>query len=427
VIETLGSLTRAAGLDIYEVRATEATSEEAALKALQGFGATDTGIVVNERNALAYMPVLACTRVISETLASMPCKLFAEDIDGSSVAKAHYLYSILHDEPNPEMSAFQFWEAVAVQLCLFNVAYAEIEWSKAGRVKALWPLLPDRTTPRRIRTQLVFDYIREDGTAVTLSSDDVLYIPGCLSTSGLETQSLIKYAREAIGLGLAPQKYASNFYKNNARPGMYLAFPGVLTRETRQQIAASWNDIHAGIQGAGRTGVVEGGGELKVPGVSQVDAEFSQTRADQLLEVCRVYRMPPHMIADLSHATYSNIEHSDMSFAKHTMLPYAKRCESQVNRKLVGVGTGYYCEFSMDALMRGDLLSRTEASARGVQSGLLTPNEGRALENRPRLKGGDSLMIQSATVPIELAGKIQPQQPAPDNKKKEDTKDNGNG
>jgi HK97 family phage portal protein len=425
MINTLASLALDAGQDIFapEKRWMEAPSEEKLYSNWNGlyYPSTDTGISVSEKNALTYMPVLACVRVISETFASFPCKVFRETDNGSEVAKNNYLYPIVHDQPNEEMSAFTFWEALAVSLCLYNNAYAAIEWNNAGRVKALWPLLPDSVTPARTPAGKPYWVIHTDDGPKPMAASDVLHIPGCLNITGRVAESLVKYAREAIGLGLAPQKYAANFYKNNARPGMYLTFPQVLNKQTRDEIRANWDAVHKGINGAGTTGVIEGGGEIKIPSVSQKDAEFSITRDQQLLETCRVYRMKPHMIADLSRGTFSNIEHEDIGFAKHTMTPYCRRSEAEINRKLIGIGTGYYAEFNMDALMRGDLLSRTQAHAQAINTAQMTPNEARRKENRPAIEGGDKLYIQGANVPLEMAGKVQaaPQKQITDGDKNE--------
>jgi HK97 family phage portal protein len=410
MIHTLASMALAAGHDILspDKRFVNVPKESDIYRGLTGYGPTDTGLNVTESNALSYIPVLACTRVISETLACLPLKLFRDSDSGPEVARSHYLYPILHDAPNNEMTAFSFWEAAGVSLCLYNNFYAEIEWNQAGRAKALWPLLPGMVQMRRVSGRLLYEYQTESGK-VTLPFENVLHIPGCLQLNGVLADSLIKWAREAIGLGLAPQKYAGNFYKNNARPGIYLSTPNVLGDQARKQLIAAWNDIHAGIQGAGKTGLAEGGIEIKTVGVTQKDAEFSVTRDFQLLEACRIYRVPPHMIADLSRATFSNIEHQDIAFAKHTMSPYCRRSEQVINMKLVGIGSGYYAEFNLDGLMRGDLKSRTEAYAQAVQSAQMTPNEVRSKENRSAIKGGDKLYIQGANVPLDMAG--QQQQP----------------
>jgi HK97 family phage portal protein len=412
MINTLASLALDSGVDILaapEKRFVDVPKESDIYRGLTSYGQTDTGLSINEQNALSYMPVLACTRVISETLAMLPLKVFREGESGPEAAKSHYLYQILYAQPNPEMTSFNFWEAAGVSLCLYNHFYAQIEWNQAGRVKALWPLLPNRVTLRRVGSRLVYDYITDDGLE-TLDSVDVLHVPGCLNLTGVATESLIRWAREAIGLGLAPQKYAANFYKNNARPGMYLTTTQALSPAYRETLRQGWNDIHAGISGAGKTGVLEGGLEIKIPSVPQKDAEFSVTREFQLQEVCRVYRVPLHMVGDLSRSTNNNIEHQGLEFSKFTMAPYCRRIEQVINMRLLGINSGYYSEFNMAAIERGDLLSRTQAYALAINTAQMMPNEARAKENRAAVDGGDKLYIQGANVPLEMAGKHLDQQ-----------------
>ncbi|HET9395676.1 MAG TPA: phage portal protein [Nitrospiraceae bacterium] len=417
MIESLAALAANAGHDILAPaeRAIEVPSEKAAQQALMGLGGapTATGISVSESNALAYMPVLACSRVVSETFACFVPKVHRRTPDGPESADTHYVYPVVHDQANEEMSAFSLWESVAVSLCLFNRAYVLIDWNGGGRVRGLWPVPPNKVTHKRTKANRLYFEIETVNGPEQVDPADMLYIPGCLQISpGSQAESLIKWARESIGLGLAPQQYASNFYRNNARPGMYLKFPNALNPDTRKQIAMAWNDIHAGIQGAGRTGVIEGGGELVTPSFSMEQAQFSQTRQDQLLEICRLYRVPPPMLQDYSRATYSNVEHSDISLGKHTMTPYCRRVEAEANRKLFGVGSEFYLEFNMDALLRGDLESRTRSYAQAINTSQMTPNEARRKENRPALPGGDRLYIQGANVPLEQAGQKRTQIPA---------------
>jgi HK97 family phage portal protein len=163
-----------------------------------------------------------------------------------------------------------------------------------------------------------------------------------------------------------------------------------------------------------------------------------ELRRFQISEASRIFNVAPALLFDLSTGTYSNVEQQSLSFATQTITPLVKLIEQELNLKLFGgnpntrQNTVNYVEFNVDALVRGDLKSRMEALARSVNAALLTPDEARALDNRPAMPGGDRLYIQGATVPLEDAGKTVPATnpaPEPEEPIEEDTQevdDNGN-
>ena len=196
-------------------------------------GGSSSGKRVNERSAMQMTAVYSCVRILSEAVASLPLHVYKYTDTGTAKAVEHPLYTILHDEPNPEMTSFVFRETLMTHLLLWGNAYAQIIRNGRGDVIGLYPLMPDRmTVDRDDRGQLYYEYMVSNDDApinkkstVKLSPSDVLHIPG-LGFDGLVGYSPIAMAKNAIGLAIATEEYGSKFFANGAAPSGVLEHPG---------------------------------------------------------------------------------------------------------------------------------------------------------------------------------------------------------
>lgn len=347
-------------------------------------GETASGVDVSERSSLGLSAVYAAARILGESVAVLPLRVFKRNDDGGrQLARDRREDYLLHEEPNPEMSAFSWREsAQGTGLALWGNTYAEIEWNGAGKVAALWPLSSNMVTPRRVRealpggrwrSRVVYDVVEIDGTPVTLPAEDVLHIPA-LSFDGLRGISPIRQQREAVALGIAVQEYGARFFGNGSVPSGYIKAPSQLGTKGREKLRAAWEETHRGRQAWHRVAVLEGGLTYERIGIPPEEAQFLETRKFQLAEVARMYRIPPHMLADLDRATNNNIEHQGLEFVAHTLLPWLVRWEQEINRKLFR-GTAYYVKHDVRGLLRGDIKSRFEAYAIGRQWGWLSADD----------------------------------------------------
>jgi len=349
-----------------------------------------TGVAVNERTALNNVAVFACVRLLSETLASIPLPLYRRLTKRSKRrAFEHPLYSLLHNSPNPEMTSFNFREALMAHLVLWGNAYAEIDWDMpTGRPRALWPFRPDKMSIKRDNGKLFYHYRLPDGAEVTLPSYRMLHIPG-LGFDGVVGYSPIHMAREAIGLSLATEEFGARFFGNGAKPGGVLEHPGKLGESAQENLRKSWNEMHKGLSNQHRIAILEEGMKYQQVGIPPDDAQFLETRKFQRAEIASFFHIPPHMIGDLEHATFSNIEHQGIEFVVYTMRPWFVRWEQMISKKLLGPNerTEYFAEFLVEGLLRGDVESRYKAYATGRQWGWLSANDIRELENMDPLPG----------------------------------------
>ena len=377
-------------------------------------GGTSSGKRVNERSAMQMTAVYSCVRILSEAVASLPLHVYRNTDTGTEKATDHPLYTILHDEPNPEMTSFVFRETLMTHLLLWGNAYAQIIRNGKGEVIALYPLMPDRMSVDRDENgQLYYEYLVSSDDApvnkksiVRLSPSDVLHIPG-LGFDGLVGYSPIAMAKNAIGLAIATEEYGSKFFANGAAPSGVLEHPGTIKDPNR--IRESWQQTFGGSQNSGKIAVLEEGMKYTPISISPEQAQFLETRKFQINEIARIFRVPPHMVGDLEKSSFSNIEQQSLEFVKYTLDPWVSRWEQSMVRTLLTPEEKkkYYVKFNVDGLLRGDYQSRMNGYAIGRQNGWMSANDIRELENLDRIpteEGGDLYLINGNMLPLKDAG-----------------------
>lgn len=370
------------------------------------FGTSGSGKSVTAQTAIQLSTVYACVRVISETVASLPLGVYEATDDGNLKAGDHPLYHLLHDEPNAEMTSFVFREVMLAHLLLYGNSYSQIIRSGKNTVVGLYPLLPDHMdVDRDSKGNLTYTYITSDGKTVVIKPQDILHIPG-LGFDGIIGYSPIALEKNAIGLGIASEEYGSKFFSNGARPSGILTHPN--TVKNPKAVRESWNSAYGGSSNSNRVAILEEGMTFTPLSIPNNEAQFLETRKFQVNEICRIFRVPPHLVGNLEHATFSNIEHQSIDFAVHTIRPWLVRIEQSMNRALfTDQEKGrFYVQFNIDGLMRGDYKSRMEGYAIARQNGWMSANDIRALENQnpiPAEEGGDAYLVNGNMIPITTA------------------------
>jgi HK97 family phage portal protein len=383
------------------------TESEWLLKALGG-NVSITGRQVGASDALRISAVYACVRIIAETIASLPLVTYRRLERGKERNPRHRLYRLLHDLPNPEMTALELREALTGHAVLRGVAYANIQRDNQGQVTALWPLRPDRMTAFRDPATSAprYLYTLPSGEQVRLEQQDLLRLRNFGSGDDLNGYSTISLFRETYGLALAAEEYGARFFANDSRPGGVLEVRGKL--KDPERLKESWENAHRSMTDAWRVAILEEGVTWKQIAIPPRDAEFLGLRKFQISEIARIFRVPLHMIAELDRATFSNIEHQAIEFVVHTIRPWAVRWEQAIARDLwpgqVGEQT-HFSEHVLDGLLRGDALARAQALAIQRQNGALTANEWREIENRNPLPGGDELLVNGNMLPAGQVGR----------------------
>lgn len=357
------------------------------------------GKVVSPENSIRVAAVWACMKILAETEASLPFGVYSRGVDGStSQAPDHPLHELLHDAPNPEMSAMDFRLSQTAQLALWGNCFSRIARNNAGDVIALWPLQSKLMQVKRDDGgELVYKYNeKEDYT-----SSQILHVR-TLSFDGINGISPIAQLNNPVGLAMALEEYASRFFGNGAIPGIALKHPKSLSSEAQKNIRNSWKAIHGGNSNSHEVAILEEGLDLQVLGTDPQKSQSIESRRFQIAEIARGYRMPLHMLADLDRATFSNIEQQSLEFVVYTLMPWLEIWEQAINRTLFTAAERkrYFVEHNVAGLLRGDMASRYAAYAVGRQWGWLSVNGIRRMENlNPIGSEGDVFLSPMNMVP----------------------------
>ncbi|NUT96737.1 MAG: phage portal protein [Saccharothrix sp.] len=389
-----------------------------------GGGPAASGVHVNEDTALTYGPFFAGVRVIAEDLGSLPLPLYERLARGKRRATSHPLYALLHDAANPLMGAMAFRETLQGHALTWGGGLANIVRNGAGEITELWPLRPDRTIPEVRRTapgkiSLSYRYADQvNGIYARLLPDEVLHIAG-LGFDGIRGYSVVHLAKQAIGLGLATEKYGSAFFGNGSRPGGVLTHPGTLSKGARERMAADWENLHRGLDRAQRVAILEEGVNWQQIGIPPEDAQFLETRKLQVTEMARWLRLPPHKIGDLERATFSNIEELQLDYVASALRSWLVRWEQAITLRLLlpSERGRYFAEHLVDGLLRGNTMARYQAYAIGRNWGWLSADDIREKENLNPLPDGRG---ETYLVPLNMV-------PAPTPEQADDTAPAGGG
>lgn len=362
--------------------------------------------------ATAVAAVFACVRLISESMAQLPLHLMRDDGKIRQRATDDPLYSILHDQPNDRQSSFEWRQTMQAHLTLRGNAYSLIVLGGSGQVEQLVPLHPDRMTVFRLDQQsasrpgqyrLGFLYRDLNNVQYRLTQDEVFYLRG-ISYDGISGVSPITACRRAIELSMQAEYHGLMWWKNAAKPGGVLKHQGTLDDEAYLRLKKSWREAHTA-QDLYTVAILEDGTDFQPIGISNQDSEWLENRRFQLTEICRIFMVPPHMIASaIEHGnTYANVEQSSLNFVKWTVKPLVDLWEQSLRMQLID-DKQLYPQFNMEGLLRADTKTRADVYTAMFGMGVYSRNEIRALENLDPIPGGDRRFIGTQFIPIESAG-----------------------
>lgn len=361
------------------------------------FGGFFAGVSITEESSLTISAFFSAVRIISEDIASLPLHLYLRRNGSRERAVFRPEYDVMHLKPNNYQTAFTLRQAMVANALLRGAAYAEKERNGKGEVIGLHLIKNDD-----IKTRLTADgELVHDIGGKRYGQDEIFYFPA-FSTDGVTGRSLLRVARESLGLSKATEHYGSSYFENGANPG------GVLETEKRltdpdaiERLRESWNSRHKGPKKNGGVAILEDGMTYRQIGIPPEDSQFLETRQFQISEIARWFRLPPHMLGDLENATYSNIEQQSLDYVKYSLRPWLVRLEQEYQRQLLpdALQGPYYFEHNVDGLLRGDVESRYNAYAVGRQWGWLSANDIRRMENMNLIDGGDDYLV-----PLNMTG-----------------------
>ena len=385
----------------FHIRATSAESDLSnpapwLYDALGGI-ATTTGVNVTEESALQFSAVYACVWVISDQLSSFPKSIYKKLTDGRSRKKLleDPRLILIDSEPSQFYSAFDFWDAITTSVLLWGNGFAKIVRNADYQIESFKFYHPSKIKIYYGYVDNVLVLFYEDQeTKERIAPRDMLHFKG-LTYDGIQGQGVIRaFAKESIGLSIAAEKFGAKFFGNDTMMTKYISYPNSLSEEAVKHLRESWQAANAGLDNAFKIKILEEGGKLENVGIPPEQAQFLGTRQHQVEEICRWFKVQPHLIQHLLRSTNNNIEHQGIEFATQTLTPWVARFEKELNRKIFTEKekNKLYVKFNMDSLLRGDIKTQTEYFRAAIQWGWLSPNEVRELKDMNPREGGDDYL-----------------------------------
>ena len=351
---------------------------------------TTSGEVVDYNSALGLSAVFAATRLLSDTISTLPLDVYFRRQGNEEQFRP------LPDwvtQMNPNLRNHEVLGQIMMSLLLDGNSYCATLRNRTGRVLQITPLDPNDVTPQLVdidgRKELTFTSAKAEGT--TFTSRDIAHFRGLMKPGHIEGVSPIQAAREMIGLGLGAQKYGAAFFGNGGLPGAMIEVPGQLTTDGVEQLRRAWADRHQGSSNAHRISVLTEGAKFASMSVSNEDSQFLETKISSVGDIARIYGVPPHLLADASGSTSwgSGLHEQNVAFSMYSLRPYVARLEAGITSILRSSGIAVaYAKFDLATLSRGTS-ERWGNYQQGIQSGVYSINEVRALEGLPPIPDGD--------------------------------------
>lgn len=370
----MGMMDRLATRLGYEKRAAEDPSWAALAP---GIGAMAG---MSARAAENLSAVLACTGVIASSLASIPVLIYRRQGDGRLEMPSHPLARITREGVTAAMTWPEFIEHVVASTLLTGNGLAEILRGPTGELSGLryipWGMV---TVAELSSGRLAYDVSDGRGRSWRLLAGEVIHLRD-RTDDGLIGRSRISRAGDAVTGALAANDFARNFLNNGAQPSGILEFPAKLTPEQFDMLRRQMDERHTGAKKAGRVMILDGGAQWKAAQISPEDAELLESRKFAVEEICRIYQVPPPLVQDYSHNTFTNSETAGRWFAMFTLAPWARKIEAEFGRSVFPAGSGLEMELDLSGFLRGDPATRWNAHKIAIEAGVLDADEVRQVE-----------------------------------------------
>jgi len=359
-----------------------------------------TGVNITPDTALSYNPWYAGVSLIADSIAMLPLPFYKDDNKGGRARAFVPSSALFNRAPNTYQSAFEFRHFMQYCATHYGNAYAIIERDNQLNPIAMYPVSPEAVTEASLekfqgQSILVYTIKIDENDTKKFPAYDIFHIKG-LSTDGIFGVNPVELFRDTLGLGVATELFGATFFENNGVPGGTLDIPGIVSDDDARNIMRGWHNKYGGLSNSNKVALLQGGAKFNAISMNNDSAQYLETRAFSILDVCRMLRLKPHQLGDIAKSSYSSIEAQGIEFVTYTLMPWLKRWENEISRKLISTqekNNRVYAEHNVDALLRGDTNSRYAAYAIGRQWGWLSINDIRQKENMPAVDGGDSYQL----------------------------------
>lgn len=369
------------------------------------------GIVTDELTALQIAAVFRCVALGSETMATLPLHMYKKTDEGKQRADTHRLYDLVHYQPNPHTTAWEFWQMWFANLMLTKGAYAKIVRDRNGFITEIWNIPTNRCSDVTINAENGERYIyvygvgeREDLTE-TLHEGEFMFQPNFRFSDDRLSENPIFLAAKVLGLAKDMSTYADKAF-GGVNPGGFVEYPGTMSDKAYERFKDDFLKNYAGVANAGKWLFLEQGAKANRWDTDLEKNQLLESRKFAVSEICRIFGIPPHLCFDLEHATFSNIEQQSLEFVRDFVNPMSVRTEQMLRKDLLTTNEKkrYFFKFNTNSLLRGDTAARTAFYASARQNGWLSANEIRELEDYNSLGDvGDTVFINGNMLPLDAA------------------------
>lgn len=344
-------------------------------------------------------------------MASMDLEVVEKVGKATRANTTHPNYWLLHAEPSPHFSRFEWVQSMLFWAAGWGNGYTEIIRDRFANAKE-FRIIPEYTVGVKMteRGKLYYEVTEENGKRRIILAENMIHLKN-IGTNGLVGLSTAQIQREALANALAKQQHEGAFYSNGAKASGILMTPGGFGHKEKANLEKGFSKANEGARNRFKTIVLEEGVKYQQLTIPQNDAQFLESKKFDRSEIAGWFRIPPHKIGDLEKANYSNIEQQDRAFAKDVAVPWAERFQQELNRKLFFENERgkFMTQFNLDDLIKGDIKTRYEVYNSAVQTGILKPTEPREAEGWP-MEGTeviDKFFMNSTMMPVEMLGKKQ--------------------
>ena len=353
-----------------------------------------SGTVVNADTAMQLNAVYSAVSLISDTISTLPVDAYIRSQGARYALRPRPVWVT---KPDVDTTKEAFYGSAIVSLLLEGNIFIRVFRNRRGEIvdmKVLNPL--DVDVKRNGQGRLIFNV---KGESRGLTQDDIVFIPDVVMPGSIRGISRVDALKENFGLASALEKYAARFFGSGTQTSGVLEVPGNLTAEQAKSMQEAFDSRHRGWARAHKTAIITGGAQYKPTNVPNDQAQFLDSRRMAVEDVARAFNIPPHLLGLPGTNTYASVEQNNIAFVTHTLRPIAQKIEGAMTA-LLAQETGKeaaFVKFSLDGLLRADVNSRTEAYARGLQSGYYKINDIRRFED---LEPIDDPSAETVRVPL---------------------------
>ncbi len=370
---------------------------------------TGKGYPVTASTAIKVAAVIRCVDVVAKTMASLPLHLFEQTKDGLVKAKAHPVYRLLAKMPNEHTTAYEFWHMYVFNLMLTRGAFARIVRDRNGFIRELWNI-PTANVSTFFKNPLSgerYVVVNLGGNKTeSLRDGDYMYTPGLRFGSDIDPENPVSIASDVLGLTMALNGYAQDYFENGSNLGGFVEYAADVSDEAFEKFKESWQQTYAGVTNQHKIAFLESGFKFNQLTQKPSDSQALESRQFEIIEICRMFGVPPHKVFDLARATFSNIEQQNTEYVQESITPMAVRLEQTIYKDLLTTRERetFEAKFNTNGLLRGDTAARTLYYHNARNDGWMSANDIRALEDMnliPEEEGGNLYAINGNMIPLK--------------------------